>query len=324
MTGIHFFCGRLLNVMHTAMNSQNTNEPKRTLSTTSIVAWVISIGVHVGLGALAFLITWTVIQTVDDPPPIITATWHDQLEQPMVLPSEPFEIAESGFTLPPLPDPRERAVQDGLALLTSPTPTIPQLARRDKAEEAAFMGLEAVSAKNIVYVVDASGSMLLHLSTVVKGLEQSLLDLNTKQSFAILFFQKDHVIAVPPVNRLVAANRKNITKAMEWIQSSDNVVPTGRSNPTNAIALAIRMKPDLVYLLSENIRGAGQYEVSPEQLLSSLDAMNPVDSRNGRRRVRINCIEFLTPDPANTMRRIAEDHGGIDGYTFIDRSKVSR
>jgi hypothetical protein len=79
-----------------------------------------------------------------------------------------------------------------------------------------------------------------------------------------------------------------------------------------------------VYVLSENIRGAGQYEVSPEQLLASLDSMNPVDSRNGRRRVRINCIEFLTTDPANTMRRIAENHGGIDGYTFIDRSKVLR
>jgi hypothetical protein len=86
----------------------------------------------------------------------------------------------------------------------------------------------------------------------------------------------------------------------------------------------LRLKPDLLYLLSENIRGAGEYEVSPEQLLASLDAMNPVDSRNGLRHVRINCIEFLTSDPANTMLKIAENHGGIDGYTFIDRSKVLR
>ena len=111
---------------------------------------------------------------------------------------------------------------------------------------------------------------------------------------------------------------------MRWIQNGDNIVPTGRSNPTKAISRALQMKPDLVYLLSENIRGAGQYEVSPEELLASLDLMNPVDPRNGRRRVRINCIEFLTSDPAKTMRRIAENHGGIDGYTFIDRSKVLR
>ncbi len=307
------------------MKNQNTNQPKRTSSTTSIVAWVLSIGVHVGLGALAFLITWSVIKTADEPPPIITATWHDQSSQPMALPSEPTEVEEIGFTLPPLPEPQERSVQDGLALLAQATPTtMPNLARREETTEAAFMGLEAVSARTIVYVVDASGSMLLHLSTVVRGLEQSLFDLHKKQSFAILFFQKDQVIAVPPANRLVSANVKNIQKAMQWIQSGDNVIPTGRSNPTKAIARALRMNPDLVYLLSENIRGAGQYEVSPEQLLASLDSMNPVDSRNGRRRVQINCIEFLTSDPAGTMRRIAENHGGIDGYTFIDRSKVSR
>jgi len=311
--------------MHAAINNQNTKKPKMASSTTSIVAWVISIGVHVGLGALAFLISWTVVRTAHDPPPIITATWHDQSEQPMALPSEPTQIEVTGFTLPPLPDPQASGVQDGFALLASTTPvTMPKLARREESTEAAFMGLEAVSARNIVYVVDASGSMLLHLSTVVRGLEQSLFDLNKKQSFAILFFQKDQVIAVPPLNRLVSANTKNIKKAMQWIQYGDNVVPTGRSNPTKAIARALQMKPDLVYVLSENIRGAGQYEVSPEQLLASLDSMNPVDSRNGRRRVRINCIEFLTTDPANTMRRIAENHGGIDGYTFIDRSKVLR
>ncbi|MBC8203021.1 MAG: hypothetical protein H8E91_04250 [Planctomycetes bacterium] len=307
------------------MNNQNTKYPKRTSSTTSIVAWVLSIGVHVGLGALAFLITWSVIKTAEDPPPIVTATWHDQSSQPMAFPVESTQVEEVGFTLPPLPEPHPRVVQDGLALLASTTPTtMPELARRDEPTEAAFMGLEAVSARNIVYVVDASGSMLMHLSDVVKGLEQSLFDLHKKQTFAILFFQKDQVIAVPPANRLVPANVKNIQNAMRWIQSGDNVITVGKSNPVKAIARALRLKPDLVYLLSENIRGAGQYEVSPEELLASLDSMNPVDSRNGRRRVRINCIEFLTSDPANTMRRIAEIHGGIDGYTFIDRSKVSR
>jgi hypothetical protein len=311
--------------MHTAMNNQDMNKLKNTSSTSSIVAWVLSIGVHVGLAALAFLITWTVVKTADEPPPIITATWHDQSSSPMVFPAESNQVEESGFTPPPLPEPKERSPQDGLALLASTSPTtIPKLARREETTEAAFMGLEAVSARNIVYVVDASGSMLLHLSTVVRGLEQSLFDLNKKQSFAILFFQKDQVIAVPPLNRLVAANLKNIQKAMRWIQNGDNIVTTGRSNPTKAISRALQMKPDLVYLLSENIRGAGQYEVSPEELLASLDLMNPVDPRNGRRRVRINCIEFLTSDPAKTMRRIAENHGGIDGYTFIDRSKVLR
>jgi hypothetical protein len=57
-------------------------------------------------------------------------------------------------------------------------------------------------------------------------------------------------------------------------------------------------------------------------LLASIDSINPVDSRNGLRRVQINCIQYLSEDPMGTMRKIAEIHGGNDGYTFIPRGKV--
>ena len=302
-----------------------TQQPTYAAINTSIIAWVISIGVHVGLGGLAFLITWTVIQVAEEPPPLVTATWHEQSQHSKQLPSAPLELEQATITLPTLPTPTEKLTRDGLALLNSATPTkIPQFARREKETEAAFMGLEALSAQKLVYVVDASGSMMMHLTTVIQNLEKSLYDLNKKQSFAILFFKNDQVIAVPPINKLMPATSKNIKKALEWIQESDHVTTTGRSNPIKAIKSALRLKPDLVYLLSENIRGAGEYEVSPEQLLASLNILNPIVGRNGRRLVRINCIEFLTPDPANTMLKIAENHGGIDGYTFIDSSKVSR
>ena len=302
-----------------------TQQPTYAAINTSIIAWVISIGVHVGLGGLAFLITWTVIQVAEEPPPLVTATWHEQSQHSKQLPSAPLELEQATITLPTLPTPTEKLTRDGLALLNSATPTkIPQFARREKETEAAFMGLEALSAQKLVYVVDASGSMMMHLTTVIQNLEKSLYDLNKKQSFAILFFKNDQVIAVPPINKLMPATSKNIKKALEWIQESDHVTTTGRSNPIKAIKSALRLKPDLVYLLSENIRGAGEYEVSPEQLLASLNILNPIVGRNGRRLVRINCIEFLTRDPANTMLKIAENHGGIDGYTFIDSSKVSR
>ncbi len=71
---------------------------------------------------------------------------------------------------------------------------------------------DAVAAKRIVYVVDASGSMLLHLSTVLGELERSLRTLHPKQEFGIIFFQKDYAIAVPPRKSLVFANAKNISE----------------------------------------------------------------------------------------------------------------
>ena len=102
------------------------------------------------------------------------------------------------------------------------------------------------------------------------------------------------------------------------------MIPTGSSNPIGGIQTAIRLKPDVIYVLSENITGSGQFEVSPKEVLEKLDASNPVDPRNGLRKVQINCIQYLTHDPLGTMRQIADIHGGEDGYTFIERGRVGR
>jgi len=303
------------------------------------IAWVLSIGMHLGLGLIAFLITWSVMRTDDAPPPLITATWHEQpsgasSELPMLLPPTP--IVELPIRLPPTPivepptvsmaPPDSASISDGIAVLNQVAQgsPLPQLARREPASEAKFMGLDAVAAKRIVYVVDASGSMLLHLSTVLHELQRSLTTLHPKQEFSIVFFQQNKSITVPPRNSLRPATPHNISAVMEWIQTSGEVVPTGSSNPMTAIRTAMRLQPDVIYLLSENITGSGRYEVPPDELIAQLEKLNPVDPRNGRRRVQINCIQYLTKDSLGTMRRIAEIHGGDDGYTFIERGRVGQ
>ncbi|MDP7009365.1 MAG: hypothetical protein QGI78_07330 [Phycisphaerales bacterium] len=305
-------------------NILHTKGSKEALNTTGIIAWVLSIGVHLGLGAFAFLITWTVIQTAEEPPPVITASWHEDTPQPMTLPSAEDELETIELAIPQIPDLSKQKHRDGLAFLQSTSVTSPpKLVRREEETEVVFMGCEAVSARNIVYVVDASGTSMLFFSDVLRSLDRSLRNLDPKQSFAILFFQKNVVIPVPPANKLNAATPHNIEKAFRWIETSNKVIPTGRSNPIRALTKAMSLNPDLIFLVSEDIRGTGEYEVHPDRLLSSLESLNPIDSRNGRRRVRINCIELLTQDPTHTMQKIAENHGGIDGYTFVDRSTVS-
>ena len=293
------------------------------------IAWIISIGVHLGVGFIAFFITWQVIRVEDQPPNVITSTWHEQqviedAKLPMKLPPTP--VVEQEVVLVPMEGTQPNPIQDGLAVLNEikTSGLTPHEAIREPETEVKFMGLDAVAAKRIIYVVDASGSMLLHLSTVVEELEKSLRTLHPKQEFGIIFFQQDKSIIVPPKNKLVLANAMNVTSAMRWINTSGKVIPVGGSNPIRAMKAAMRMKPDVIYLLSENITGAGRYEVPTEDLLESLDKLNPVDSRNGLRRVQINCIAYLTQDPTRTMQRIAEIHGGEDGYTFIERGKVGR
>ena len=291
------------------------------------IAWILSIGMHLGLGLIAFLITWTVMRTDDAPPPLITATWHEQpsgasSELPMLLPPTPQVELPTVLMAPP----ELASISDGIAVLNQVAQgsPLPQLARREPASEAKFMGLDAVAAKRIVYVVDASGSMLLHLSTVLHELQRSLTTLHPKQEFSIVFFQQNKSITVPPRNSLRPATPHNISTVMEWIQTSGEVVPTGSSNPVAAIRTAMKLQPDVIYLLSENITGSGRYEVPPDELIAQLEKLNPVDPRNGRRRVQINCIQYLTKDSLGTMQRIAEIHGGDDGYTFIERGRVGQ
>jgi hypothetical protein len=291
------------------------------------IAWVLSIGMHLGLGLIAFLITWTVMRTDDAPPPLITATWHEQpsgdsSELPMLLPPTPIVELPTVLIAPP----DSASISDGIAVLNQVAQgsPLPQLARREPASEAKFMGLDAVAAKRIVYVVDASGSMLLHLSTVLHELQRSLTTLHPKQEFSIVFFQQNKSITVPPRNSLRPATPHNISTVMEWIQTSGEVIPTGSSNPVAAIRTAMKLQPDVIYLLSENITGSGRYEVPPDELIAQLEKLNPVDPRNGRRRVQINCIQYLTKDSLGTMQRIAEIHGGDDGYTFIERGRVGQ
>ncbi len=304
------------------------NEAQLKTDTAKSIAWIVSIGVHVGIGILAFFITWSVIRSEDGPPQVVTATWHDQpvnerAKLPMAMPqSPPLEME-----LPPMPSSKQKnPTQDGLAVLHEIVSTgeIPKFAQREPETEVQFMGLDAVAAKRIVYVVDASGSMLPHLSIVLEELERSLRTLHPKQSFGIIFFQKEDAIVVPPKQSVVPASASNISKAMVWVSTSGKVIPFGGSNPIKALKVAMKLKPDVIYLLSENITGAGRYEVPVDALLASIDKINPVDSRNGLRRVQINCIQYLTQDPMQTMQKIADIHGGDDGYTFIERGRVSK
>ena len=100
------------------------------------------------------------------------------------------------------------------------------------------------------------------------------------------------------------------------------MIPAGRSNPLSAMEAAMRLKPEIIFLLSADITGAGEYEISERQLLESLDGINPPDPETGRRAVRIQCVQFLDPDPAGTLQRIATEHGGADGYRYLGRSEL--
>ena len=290
------------------------------------IAWIVSIGLHVGCGVVAFFLTWTIIGSTEEPPHRVTPTWQKQpvhIDAP--LPNVQEVSMDITIEVPRIQEIIQSPVKDGYQVLEriQNQVELPEFVKRKPNEEAKFMGLDAESAKSLVYVVDASGSMLLHLSAVLDELERSLQALHPEQSFAILFFQKDTAIHVPPKGKLQPAHGNHIQDAMEWIRSSGYVIPSGSSNPIAALRVAVRLKPDVVYLLSENITGSGRYAIESNELLEALEKLNPRNVKTGKRQIKINCIEYLTRDPEGTMEQIASIHGGDDGYTFVSRGTVS-
>lgn len=297
-----------------------------------IAPWIVSLGIHVGVLVLGFLFTWTVVLLQpEEEQPVIVADFNAMAYDPVVM----MDLPQSETLEQPLQDQFEvDSLEDSLEeqltdIELDPLSMISNAASRMTPADFApqpvegrveFVGLSTSNAKNIVYVIDASGSMIASLQIVLEELARSLEGLTTRQNFGIVFFQRNEAVVVPPTNRLAVASPDQKVKSLQWIK--DNIIPEGRSNPLAALEKAMSFKPDAIFLLSENITGAGQYEIDQGDLLALLDQLNPVDARSGRRKTIINCIQFLDPDPLNTLKKIAEQHGGPRGFKFLDRREL--
>ncbi len=299
------------------------------------IPWMISIGVHVGLVAIGLLVTWTVIiAQEEESPERIRAEFQDLHFQPVM--DDDVEVFEATVNAPtpmatvpepPAPEP----VIDGSTLdldeLLGATAIPEDLLGGGQETDfvTEFAGAKATNARRIVYVVDNSGSLVTWHQIVLNELFKSLEQLDDRQQFAIIFFQEDRALQVPPRNRMQKAGEATRRRAIDWINEGDNVVPAGGSNPVAALEVAFDLHPEVIFLLSDSITGSGAYEVDQAQLLGALEELNPVrDEETGRRDVLLRCVQFLgeEEDPLGTMKRIAELHGGDGGYRLFDRKAM--
>jgi hypothetical protein len=308
-----------------------------------IAPWFVSLAIHLGVIMLALFITWTVTNLPSRQESTLIVADFNALnygaagalakgESSAASGVAAATPADSDLAALPLAD----LIQQRLGESTAPTVRLdpgagPSGGSLDRftpvsgggsgGGSASFAGASSSSnARRIVYVIDASGSMVSHLQIVVQELARSLAALSPDQSFAIIFFQKNEAIAVPPADRLASATVAAKSHAMKWI--GENVVPQGGTNPLVAIDKALAFKPDVVFMLSQNITGYGQFEVDQRDLLAKLDELNPRGEPAGRRKTQINCVQFLDRDPLNTMEIITREHGGPNGYKFLTRKDL--
>lgn len=180
--------------------------------------------------------------------------------------------------------------------------------------QAQFFGAGG-NATKLIYIVDASGSLIDTLPYVIKELKRSISELSDRQQFTIIFFQAGRELEVPP------RGWKNATDDMKQrvndfiTLENGNIIPRGSTDPVAAIKLAMRYKPELVFILSDNITGRGRYEVDRDQLLKLIN-----EATRDNPQMKINTIQFVYTDPLDTLKSISEKTGGI--HTFITEADL--
>ncbi len=182
------------------------------------------------------------------------------------------------------------------------------------------------NARSVVFVIDASGSLIDTYPFVIDELKRSILKLSDEQAFHVVFFTGTTdrpVYALGQRGRMFRGTQNDKNRVIDWIDiDSHNVEIGGSGDPITGIQAALALQPELLYLLSDNITGTGQYEVNRGRLLREVADAN-------RSNTKINTIQFLYPDAVNpddrsqwTLWRMAEATGGR--FKFVSADELNQ
>ena len=190
-------------------------------------------------------------------------------------------------------------------------PAQPRTPTQGKARTQVF-GVAGEGYK-FVYVFDRSGSMGGSGRSPLQAAKQELLgsleDLDETHQFQIIFYSEKPVIfpLAGKKGRLVFGNRQNKEAAARFVRS---IVADGPTRHEEALMAAIRMRPDVIFLLTD----------ADEPSLTRMQLERIRRANNGG--CSINAIQFgLGPAHRNTnfLMRLAQQNGGQ--YAYIDISR---
>lgn len=159
-----------------------------------------------------------------------------------------------------------------------------------------FFGLggEARAARRIVYIVDRSGSMTGIFGDVQRELKRSINSLRKSQKFHVIFYSSGPPIESPP-KRLVNAIRSVKDEAFDFIES---VAPVGGTEPLEAMKRAFILKPDLIYFLSDG------------EIPAAVELKEGLLEWNRKKETRIFTIAYVNSIGRHLLEEIAREHDG--------------
>jgi len=289
-----------------------------------VLPWVISLVFHAALVILAIFVVWSTVANQDEEEIIVPIARLSATPGAPVTQTQQKKVSKQSSMSQRRSLSQSRSTSQSTLSQTSNTQSslvgvsgasgvkssaFSKAARSGSGEKASFFGTGG-NARRLAYLVDASGSMIETLPFVILELKRSIGELSEKQSFTVIFFQGDDAIEVPVPNKgLKRATSQNKQKVINWIDiSTGNVVPRGLSNPVSALQLALRYRPQLLFVLSDDITGDGRYEVDQRRLLTDI-------RRNNKVGTKINTIQFLYED------KLAEAIG-LDGRPMGEEGRT--
>lgn len=260
-----------------------------------------------------------------EPPPAATVAPPDQPErnaepdraetptEPVIEPiqTKPESTDHSETTPPPDTDhqPAEARAEDSTGVIALLDAAVaPDGAGANEAKAVPFG-----DAHKVVYLVDASGSLVDSFPRVLEELESAVTALPKAQAFTVIFFGADGVIEPPP-DGLRLADVKNKRELRTWL-ANDNVSAWGRGDALKALRRAVAYQPNDIVILSDNLIGG---QATKEQAQETLDQ---IDKIVGDRVEKIDVIQFFDRDPQHLLKQIAERFNGR--YDWITSTNVS-
>ncbi len=158
--------------------------------------------------------------------------------------------------------------------------------------QTSFFGIRA-RGQFFVYVVDQSGSMIDddRLTRAKIELRRSVFALQPPQRFEVLFYN-DEATPMPGGPQLRPADQRTKEQLTSWLHL---IGPDGGTEPRSAVALALALRPDAVFLLSDGDFPKGTVEAI---------------ARANSRKIPIHCVDIAGGLAGDHLQRIARDSGG--------------
>ncbi len=164
------------------------------------------------------------------------------------------------------------------------------------------LGRRARGARNIVYVVDRSGSMMTTFDAVRGEMRRSVDGLRRGQKFHVILFN-----AGPPLEnrpkKLVPATASQKGHLFEFL---DAIQAEGATDPIPAMERAFEVDPDLIYFLTD-----GDFAPALLERLREL---------NRDQRVKIFTIAYVSEAGRGLLEQIAREHGGE--FRFVSDNEL--